>query len=584
MLEDAATGRIDDGGGTATLAAASLAGHLEGGVSALEPPPGGSHADNAGWYATLSDTERFMRTASHPELIGNLDGIPAEVRDAANRARIPDERAAIQAEVDRLSEIQRHSEPSLELGRDLQDARNKLDALDAIDETLHAEGTDRQLLVLDSSGERLKAAVANGNVDTAEHVAVFTPGLTSNVQSSIGGYSDEMDLLRREAQIQSVQYGDGGDVATVAWIGYEAPQLREPSTPPTQSPAKNRHAGVQRASPGSSTASTAPVPTTRTSPRWATPTAPRPPGSRSSKLKASTTWSSSAHPASAPQTWPISTSPRATPTCSRPTSTASPTSAGSAPTRTSSTGPPTSPPASRPSTAVTTAESNGTRPTSAAAAPANTTWASSLPAPRTAPSRATTKGPETGSATPRTGACGTRDQVDPVEAMTIMLLAALAGCTAESGGEDVGTPGDTLHERPDIEQITANYQQMQTQMRERLSAEVGPLEWAERFGEAGRGCGFDFEDVDGAVSKSLPTWVSDGNLPDADWDRASAIVAEIAASQGFAQPREIVDRPDDHQVRISDPYGGELIFGTAKNTILSVSTGCHLIARAHTGG
>jgi hypothetical protein len=237
LMAQAAAGQVDDGPRTTSLAGASLAGHLGGGLSALGPPPGGTAADNAGWWASLSAAERFTLVVSRPELIGNLDGIPAQARDAANRVRLPEERAALQAEVTRLQALQRPSQmPSFEVARDLAlahdlaVAQHKVRALDAIEATLGKPG-ERQLLVLDSSGERVKAAIARGNVDTAAHVAVFTPGMTSTVQDSMVGYDDQLDLLRREAQNQAGKYGDGGQVAVVTWIGYEAPQWGETLDP-----------------------------------------------------------------------------------------------------------------------------------------------------------------------------------------------------------------------------------------------------------------------------------------------------------------------------------------------------------------
>ncbi|MGQ0774613.1 MAG: alpha/beta hydrolase [Pseudonocardiales bacterium] len=240
IMGEAAARRIDDGSAATTLTGASLAGHFEGGLATPLPPPGGSAADNAGWWASLSPAERFTLVATHPELIGNLDGIPAQARDSANQIRLPEERAALTAEVTRLEALQQPYPSPFTLGRDaardlalaheLATTRDKLAALDAIETTLNKPG-ERQLLLLDSSGERVKAAIARGDVDTAQHVAVFTPGMTSNVQDSMVGYDDQLDLLRDEAQHQADQYGDRGQVAVVTWLGYEAPQWEETLDP-----------------------------------------------------------------------------------------------------------------------------------------------------------------------------------------------------------------------------------------------------------------------------------------------------------------------------------------------------------------
>ena len=110
--------------------------------------------------------------------------------------------------------------------RPLDQIEAKLKSLDEVEKV--AAKPDRQLLVLDTSGERTKAAVGVGNVDTAEHVTVFTPGMNSTVEGgSLGDYDRSMDHLQQDALQQSYDYGDGGDVAAVTWLGYEAPQGSE---------------------------------------------------------------------------------------------------------------------------------------------------------------------------------------------------------------------------------------------------------------------------------------------------------------------------------------------------------------------
>jgi hypothetical protein len=46
----------------------------------------------------------------------------------------------------------------------------------------------------------VKAAISVGNIDDAEHVAVFTPGFTSTVDRSMVGYDRDMDNLRKQTQ------------------------------------------------------------------------------------------------------------------------------------------------------------------------------------------------------------------------------------------------------------------------------------------------------------------------------------------------------------------------------------------------
>ncbi|MGQ0777148.1 MAG: alpha/beta hydrolase [Pseudonocardiales bacterium] len=208
VLHRAARGEIDDGTGSA-LAQAAATGAGSGGLSTAGPPENGTPGDNAGWWAALSDEERRALIDSDPGALGNLDGLPAAVRDEANRARIDAERAALEAERNRLqADLDDNWFGGTFTNADaaLDHVNTKLAALNRIEETLDQPG-ERQLLLLDLSGERAEAAVAVGNVDTADHVAVFTPGLGSTVDGSLERYYDNMDRLRRQAQHESERYG-----------------------------------------------------------------------------------------------------------------------------------------------------------------------------------------------------------------------------------------------------------------------------------------------------------------------------------------------------------------------------------------
>jgi hypothetical protein len=224
VLGRAARGQIDDGVG-ASLLDASVTGEGSGGLSPLGPPGHGTPAANAGWWASLSDAERRALLDRDPGALGNLDGLPAVVRDAANRVRLGEARATLAAERARLQadlDDNWFGGTFTDADAALDQVDAKLAALDRIEATL-AHG-DRQLLLLDLSGARAEAAVAVGDADAADHVAVFTPGLGSTVDRSLEDCDDRMERLQRQAEYELNRYGDRGSVATVTWIGYQAPQ------------------------------------------------------------------------------------------------------------------------------------------------------------------------------------------------------------------------------------------------------------------------------------------------------------------------------------------------------------------------
>ena len=214
---------IDEVGGSGLLDAFTT-------LVPVGPEPGATAEDVHQWWLALSPAQQLAATLVQSRTYGNLDGIPAAARDLANRKNIPDYRRELSAMLEHPETFDLDDQPGtfedLFFNYGDYEVGEKLRALDAL-ETVLGRG-DRQLLLLDPfDGHQLHAAVAVGDVDTADHVSVFTPGFTSTVQDSLSRYDGQMDDLRRAAQRQSTRFGDSGTVAAVTWLGYDAPQLAE---------------------------------------------------------------------------------------------------------------------------------------------------------------------------------------------------------------------------------------------------------------------------------------------------------------------------------------------------------------------
>lgn len=147
-------------------AAAERAGLLDR-VDGREVPARGSDPRQVNaWWESLPPGVRQALLDSSPELLGNLDGLPASVRHLANVARLRAERAALEAQIARIEGQRDTGVPVWMIwfvGPDpidggLQSARAKLEALSAIEETLSKP--DRYLLLLHTSGEHLRTAVS----------------------------------------------------------------------------------------------------------------------------------------------------------------------------------------------------------------------------------------------------------------------------------------------------------------------------------------------------------------------------------------------------------------------------------------
>jgi hypothetical protein len=181
----------------------------------------------------------------------------------------------------------------------------------------------------------------------------------------------------------------------------------------------------------------------------------------------------------------------------------------------------------------------------------------------------------------------TQPQRSPKLARCLVFLAVAITVTAAAACGD--RPGDTVNKdanrqqqiqellkRPDIDKAVARYEQMRTEIRDRLTAEVELPPWKARDGTRA-GCR-EFPDVDGMEKQSaqLGTWSTKASLPDDNWPRAVEIFAEVTRSYGFeSPPRVIVDRPGNHEVTAADEFGADVILGTEVNTTLSLLTGCH---------
>jgi hypothetical protein len=56
-----------------------------------EPPPGANADEVHAWWNSLTADQRAQLIAQHPPELGNLNGIPADVRDQINTAVLNDD-------------------------------------------------------------------------------------------------------------------------------------------------------------------------------------------------------------------------------------------------------------------------------------------------------------------------------------------------------------------------------------------------------------------------------------------------------------------------------------------------------------
>ncbi|GAB2699663.1 alpha/beta hydrolase [Nocardia thraciensis] len=192
-----------------------------------QPPADGNPKENRAWWDSLTPREQAEMVSTQLASVGNLDGLPADVKDQANRNRIPVERARLEQEFTTASADLTANPANEDAARRKVDSRKRLDDLKAIEESVVPQDgkPPRKLMYLDMrSGRQGRAAVAVGDPDRADHVSVSTPGLGSNPRESLGGMVREAENLKLESERQLRAENSTGSVSTIAWFGYDPPQ------------------------------------------------------------------------------------------------------------------------------------------------------------------------------------------------------------------------------------------------------------------------------------------------------------------------------------------------------------------------
>ncbi|MEV0246307.1 alpha/beta hydrolase [Nocardia sp. NPDC050712] len=192
-----------------------------------EPPKNGTPEDNKNYWESLTAAEKEEILRTQPSSVGSLDGVPADVRDKANRAVLDTEQARLEREVKALNARVADSPDDSRALQERNEKQRRLDDVNKISEVV--KDADRKpqpkLLALDvNSGRQVRAAIAVGDPDNADHISVATPGLGTTADS-LGGMVNEAQTLKTETERQLDKAGRSTEsVATVAWLGYDPPQ------------------------------------------------------------------------------------------------------------------------------------------------------------------------------------------------------------------------------------------------------------------------------------------------------------------------------------------------------------------------
>lgn len=225
------------------LAAPQVADILSGNI----PFPTEPKAVHDAWMELSADQQMHLLN-NDPKRFGNLNGIPVKDREKANRFVLKNEMGRVKAALKAAGmddtidpEVFDRWEAGNQDGTVGTPAYRVREALAragmSMDQAAHALRVNQQLTPDDGTNADVvhllayqpgaddgngRAAIAYGDVDGAENVAVCVPGLNSTLGNFENVSGDALNLF------QAAKAADPGkQTAVIAWQGYDAPNFRE---------------------------------------------------------------------------------------------------------------------------------------------------------------------------------------------------------------------------------------------------------------------------------------------------------------------------------------------------------------------
>jgi hypothetical protein len=163
------------------------------GIAAVLPPRGGSD-ERAAWWSGLSAADRLTAIREIPGRVGQLDGLPAWARDQANRELL--DRAL--------------ADPSLP---------GHAVAVSVAAEIAGREAAGEEVQLHQFQPAERLVALAIGDLDTADHVALLVPGTGTDPVGDLDDLADDAGTVADA----TTSVAPSAAVATIAWLGYRAP-------------------------------------------------------------------------------------------------------------------------------------------------------------------------------------------------------------------------------------------------------------------------------------------------------------------------------------------------------------------------
>lgn len=157
----------------------------------------------AAYWSAIAPEQRSALLEQVPGAIGRLEGVDYRDRDAGNRAAL----AAVL------------SGPSAGTAT-LATAMAVADALDDVED----RGLPAQLVSFDETEDlEARAAIAVGDLDGADSIAILVPGMDYSVHDDLGTLTEAALNLYDEQGEQLLEQGSSATHAVISWLGYRTP-------------------------------------------------------------------------------------------------------------------------------------------------------------------------------------------------------------------------------------------------------------------------------------------------------------------------------------------------------------------------
>ena len=225
------------------------------------PQPNWTPSQVAAWWKSLSYEQQQFLADRRPDDIRHLDGLPAVVRDKANKHALDgylhadgtyrvgafeESKAELSSAMEEYDKAKKEyfkaaSETSTsripaglqekyrQAAERMRVAQEHYDDLSAIrrqtnDFERAKSGLPPAYLLdfdYDKDHQRTTAIVSSGNPDTATHVSTLVPGIGTNVRGDLGDYMEINERLRKQTAHAGI---NPNNVATISYLGYVAPK------------------------------------------------------------------------------------------------------------------------------------------------------------------------------------------------------------------------------------------------------------------------------------------------------------------------------------------------------------------------